>query len=212
LRGIAVKIRVIAAVVLGAVALTGCSDTPKLAGSAAIINGQSITSAQVSQRVDKVRIQIQNTDPTLIKEVPSIIQINQRVVDHFILDSLIAETVKREAISVTPNDVAKYRNEIFAQYTQVAIEAQLVSQNAVPAADVDGFMYEILVQRALMQKLTPGADTLTRNVALVDYFTNLSKEIGVEINPRFGTWDPENLKSTPGESTLAVPLQEILGQ
>lgn len=205
-------IRVIAAVVIGAATLTGCSDTPKLAGSAAIVNGKSITSAQVSQRVDKVRIQMQNTDPNLIQEVPSLIQINQRVVDHYILDSLIAEIVKREAINITPNDVAKYRDEIFAQYTQVAIEAQLVSKNAVPADDVDGFMYEILVQRALMQKLTPGADTLTRNVALIDYFTNLSKEIGVEINPRFGTWDPENLKSTPGESTLAVPLQEILGQ
>jgi len=77
---------------------------------------------------------------------------------------------------------------------------------------VDGFMYEILAQRALMEKIAPGGDTLTRTNALIDYVSKLSQEIGVELNPRFGTWDPSNLKSTPGDSTLAVPLQNFTGQ
>lgn len=206
------KLRLLAVIVLSSAALTACADTPKLAGSAVIVNGNAITSAEVAQRVDKVRVQIQNTDPALLQEVPSLIQINQRVVDHFILVSLISEFVEREGINITANDVEKYREEIFAQYTQPAIEAQLVSRNAVPADDVDGFMYEILAQRALMEKIAPGGDTQTRTNALIDYVSNLSKEIGVELNPRFGTWDPSNLKSTPGDSTLAVPLQNFTGQ
>lgn len=206
------KLRLLAAIVLSSAVLTACSDTPKLAGSAVIVNGKAITSAEVSQRVDKVRVQIQNTDRSLLQEIPSLIQINQRVVDHFILVSLINEFVAREGINITANDVEKYREEIFAQYTQVAIEAQLVSRNAVPADDVDGFMYEILAQRALMDKIAPDGDTQTRTIALIDYVSKLSQEIGVELNPRFGTWDPSNLKSTPGDSTLAVPLQNNLGQ
>lgn len=206
------KLRLLAVIVLSSAVLTGCSDTPKLAGSAVIVNGKAITSAEVSERVDKVRVQIQNTDPALLQEIPSLIQINQRVVDHFILDSLISEFVVREGINITANDVEKYRDEIFAQYTQVAIEAQLVSRNAVPADDVDGFMYEILTQRALMEKIAPDSDTQTRTNALINYVSNLSQEIGVELNPRFGTWDPSNLKSTPGDSTLAVPLQNLFGQ
>lgn len=206
------KLRLLAAIVLSSAVLTACSDTPKLAGSAVIVNGKAITSAEVSQRVDKVRVQIQNTDRALLQEIPSLIQINQRVVDHFILVSLINEFVVREGINITANDVEKYREEIFAQYTQVAIEAQLVSRNAVPADDVDGFMYEILAQRALMDKIAPDGDTQTRTIALIDYVSKLSQEIGVELNPRFGTWDPSNLKSTPGDSTLAVPLQNNLGQ
>lgn len=206
------KLRLLAAIVLSSAVLTACSDTPKLAGSAVIVNGKAITSAEVSQRVDKVRVQIQNTDRALLQEIPSLIQINQRVVDHFILVSLINEFVEREGINITANSVEKYRDEIFAQYTQVAIEAQLVSRNAVPADDVDGFMYEILAQRALMDKIAPDGDTQTRTNALIDYVSKLSQEIGVELNPRFGTWDPSNLKSTPGDSTLAVPLQSYLGQ
>ena len=206
------KLRLLAVIVLSSALLTACSDTPKLAGSAIIVSGKAISTAEVAERVDKVRIQIQNTDPALLQEVPSLIQINQRVVDHFILVSLISEFVEREGINITANDVEKYREEIFAQYTQAAIEGQLVSRNAVPADDVDGFMYEILAQRALMEKIAPGADTQTRTNALIDYVSNLSQEVGVELNPRFGTWDPSNLKSTPGDSTLAVPLQNFSGQ
>jgi len=206
-----VKLRLVATIVLGVAVLTGCSDSPKLAGSAVVVNGKVILASTVSERVDKVRAQIQVTDPALITEVPSLIQINQRAVDHFVLVSLLQEVVAREGINITDADVTAYKDEIFTQYAKETIEAQLVSQNAVPADDVDGFMYEILVQRALMDKLAPGADRQTRTTALFDYLTNLSKELNVELNPRFGKWDPTNLISTPGDETLAVPLPLSLG-
>ena len=205
------KLRLIAAMVLGVAVLTGCSDSPKLAGSAVVVNGKVIPASAVADRVDRVRAQIQVTDPTLITEVPSLIQINQRAVDHFVLISLLEEVVAREGIKITELDVTAYRDEVFAQYAKETIEAQLASQNSVPADDVDGFMYEILVQRALMEKLAPGADSQTQFLAMTEYLTSLSQELGVELNPRFGTWDPSNLISTPGDATLAVPLPISLG-
>jgi len=206
-----VKLRLVATMVLGVAVLTGCSDSPKLAGSAVVVNGKVVLASEVSERVDKVRAQIQVTDPALITEVPSLIQINQRAVDHFVLVSLLDEVVVREGINITDLDVTAYKEEVFAQYAKETIEAQLASQNAVPADDVDGFMYEILVQRALMDKLAPGADRQTRTQALFDYLTELSKELNVELNPRFGKWDPTNLISTPGDETLAVPLPISIG-
>lgn len=205
------KLRLVATMVLGVAVLTGCSDSPKLAGSAVVVNGEVILASEVAERVDKVRAQIQVTDPALITEVPSLIQINQRAVDHFVLVSLLDEVFVREGINITDLDVTAYKEEVFAQYAKETIEAQLASQNAVPADDVDGFMYEILVQRALMDKLAPGADRQTRTQALFDYLTELSKELNVELNPRFGKWDPTNLISTPGDETLAVPLPISLG-
>ena len=205
------KLRLVATMVLGVAVLTGCSDSPKLAGSAVVVNGKVIPASAVSERVDKVRAQIQITDPTLISEVPSLIQINQRAVDHFVLVSLLEEVVAREGINITDLDVAAYRDEVFTQYAKETIEAQLVSQNAVPADDVDGFMYEILVQRVLMEKLAPGADSQTQFLAMAEYLTSLSQELKVELNPRFGKWDPSNLISTPGDETLAVPLPISLG-
>ena len=205
------KLRFVATLIIGVAVLTGCSDSPKLAGSAAIINGKVIPASAVADRVDKVRAQIQVTDPSLVSEVPSLVQINQRALDHFVRAALFAEAVSREGIKVTDRDVAEYKAEVFAQYAQETIEAQLVSQNAVPADDLDEFMREILVQRILMEKLAPGADTQTQFLAMTDYLTALSEELGVELNPRFGKWDPSNLISTPGDETLAVPLPISLG-
>ena len=205
------KLRLVATLILGVAVLTGCSDSPKLAGSAVVVNGKVIPASAVAERVDKVRAQIQVTDPALISEVPSLIQINQRAVDHFVRASLFEEAVAREGIKVTDRDVAAYRDEVFAQYSKEAIEAQLAAQNAVPADDVEGFMREIMIQRILMEKLAPGADNQTQFVAMTDYLTELSDELGVELNPRFGTWDPSNLISTPGDETLAVPLPISLG-
>ena len=205
------KLRVVATLILGVAVLAGCSDSPKLAGSAAIVNGNVISASAVSDRVDKVRAQIQVTDPSLIKEVPSLIQINQRAVDHFVRSALFEEVAKREGINITDRDVATYRDEVYAQYAQETIEAQLVSQNAVPADDIDGFMYEILLQRVLMEKLAPGADSQTQFLAMTDYLSELSDEVGVELNPRFGTWDSNNLISAPGDKTLAIPLPISLG-
>ena len=205
------KLRLVATIVLGVAVLTGCSDSPKLAGSAVVINGNVVSASSVADRVDKVRAQIQVTDPSLISEVPSLIQINQRAVDHFIRAALFEEAVAREGINVTQRDVEAYRDEVFAQYAKETIEAQLVSQNAVPADDVEGFMREVMIQRILMEKLAPGADNQTQFLAMTDYLTALSDELGVELNPRFGTWDPNNLITTPGDQTLAVPLPISLG-
>lgn len=205
------KLRVVATLILGVAVLTGCSDSPKLAGSAVVVDGKVIPASAVAERVDKVRAQIQVTDPSLVSEVPSLIQINQRAVDHFVRAALFAEAVSREGINVTDRDVAEYKAEVFEQYAQETIEAQLVSQNAVPADDLDGFMREILVQRILMEKLAPGADNQTQFLAMTEYLTALSEELGVELNPRFGKWDPSNLISTPGDQTLAVPLPISLG-
>ena len=205
------KLRLVATLILGAAVLTGCSDSPKLSGSAAIINGKVITAATVADRADKVRSQIQVTDPALVSEVPSLLQINQRVLDHYVRASLFEEAAAREGIKITDRDVLAYRDEVFAQYSKESIEAQLVAQNAVPADDVEGFMREILLQRALMEKLAPGGDNQTQFLAMTDYLTALSDELGVELNPRFGTWDSENLISNPGDETLAVPLPISLG-
>jgi hypothetical protein len=211
LKGTSVKLRVVATLILGVAVLSGCSDSPKLAGSAVVVDGKVIPASAVAERVDKVRSQIQVTDPSLVSEVPSLIQINQRAVDHFVRAALFAEAVSREGINVTDRDVAEYKAEVFEQYAQETIEAQLVSQNAVPADDLDGFMREILVQRILMEKLAPGADNQTQFLAMTEYLTALSEELGVELNPRFGKWDPSNLISSPGDKTLSVPLPISLG-
>ena len=49
------KLRLVATLILGVAVLSGCSDSPKLAGSAAIVNGKVIPASAVADRADKVK-------------------------------------------------------------------------------------------------------------------------------------------------------------
>ena len=52
MKGTSVKLRLVATLVLGVAVLTGCSDSPKLAGSSVVVNGEVIPASAVAERVD----------------------------------------------------------------------------------------------------------------------------------------------------------------
>lgn len=200
-----VKLRAIAAIAVSAALMTACSTDTKLAGSAAVINGQEITQSEVTKQVNEARMQIEQTDPAQIPQVPTLIELSQRVVDRLILNAILTEVVQREDIVISKAEIAAFRDEVFAQYGKDAIEAQLVSQNGVAAQYVDQFMYQIMVQRALMKKLAPDSDETTQSKTLYRYLSKVSDEIGTRLNPRYGEWDPNNVTSVPGDLELSVP-------
>lgn len=202
------KLRAVAAIALSAALLTACSTDTKLAGSAAVIDGKSISQNEVTKQVNEARMQIERTDPALISPVPTLIELSQRVVDRLILAAILDKAVTQENIVFTKADVAKFRDDIFAQYGQDKIEAQLVGQNGVAAQYVDQFMYQIMVQRALMKKLAPDSDQTTQSKTLYRYLSKISDDLGTRLNPRYGEWDPNNMTSVPGDLELSVPAAQ----
>ena len=200
------KLRAITAVLLGALLLTGCSTDGKLAGSAAVINGKAIPQSEVTKQVNEARMQIEHTDPANIQQVPSLTQISQRVVERLILANILAEAVKSNNIDISKTDVATFRDGVFAQYGKDKIEAQLVSQNGTSASHIDEFMYQVLAQRAIMQKLAPTADQTTQTQTLYTFLSGVSDDLGVRLNPRYGKWDSTNLLSIPGDFELSAPV------
>jgi outer membrane murein-binding lipoprotein Lpp len=203
-----VKFRALTAVAFSAVLLSGCSTDGKLSGSAAVVNGQAIPQTEVTKQVNEARMQIEQTNPADIPKVPTLIEISQRVVDRLILKQVLAEAVKRENIDISKSDVATFRDGVFAQYGQDKIEAQLVSQNGVAASHVDEFMYQIMAQRAIMQKLAPGSDQTTQSKTLYRFLSSISNDLGTRLNPRYGEWDPNNMTSVPGDLELSVPAAQ----
>jgi len=199
------KLRAVIAVLASAVLLTGCSTNGKLAGSAAVFNDQTIPMSEVTKQVNEARMQIERTDPASISKVPTLTEISQRVVERLILVNILTEATKRENINISKSDVATFRDSVFAQYGKDKIEAQLVSQNGVSASHVDEFIYLIMVQQAIMRKLAPVADQTTQTKTLYDFLSAVSKDLGTRLNPRYGTWDPKNLSSVPGDLVLSAP-------
>jgi hypothetical protein len=64
---------------------------------------------------------------------------------------------------------------------------------------------------AIVKRIAPDAADDARSKALTDYLTPLEKEIGVEVSPRFGTWNvltlgpsPQDLSIIPGAAAGAA--------
>jgi hypothetical protein len=59
--------------------------------------------------------------------------------------------------------------------------------------------------------LSPNTEPDAKSAAVFLAISELSSEIGTEVSPRFGTWDPENLTVGPSANSLSEPQSVDLG-
>jgi len=197
-----VKLRVIA-VLSAALLTTSCSFTDK-AGAAAIVGGKTIQASQVTEQVNIVRVEIENTPFELIQEVPSMTMLSRMIVDRLVLEEILEYAIDDLNINITPAQVADYRDTVFRNYGELEVKAQLASRNGLSSGQIDQFMYDILVQREIMDLLTPGMSEQIQAAALYKYLSGLATKYGVEVEPRYGIWDPETMQSTIIDTYLST--------
>ncbi len=196
------KLRVIA-VLSAALLTTSCSFTDK-AGAAAIVGGKTIQASQVTEQVNIVRVEIENTPFELIQEVPSMTMLSRMIVDRLVLEEILEYAIDDLNINITPAQVADYRDTVFRNYGELEVKAQLASRNGLSSGQIDQFMYDILVQREIMDLLTPGMSEQIQAAALYKYLSGLATKYGVEVAPRYGIWDPETMQSTIIDTYLST--------
>lgn len=196
-------------VAVTAVLLTaGCSFGSN-AGAAAVVGGKQISSSDVADHVNTARNEIENTNPEFLQDVPGMAQISRMVVDRLILEEILAHAQKKLDIKISDADVAAYREEVFRNYGEEAVVAQLLSRNGVQRADVDKFMHDIMLQREIMALLAPGMPEEIQAPALYKYLSGIVTEQGVDVSPRYGSWDPESMQTAANENYLSTTTPEV---
>lgn len=196
------KVRILA-LATAALLLTGCSVTDK-AGAAAVVGDSQIPAAMVSDQVNLVRTQIENTPVELLQDIPGLALLSQMIVDRLVLEEVLAVAVQDLEIEITDAQVAEYRDSVFRNYGEAEVTAQLASRNGLAAEYIDDFMYDIMVQREIMDILTPGQVEEIQAAALYKYLSGIAEDLGVEVAPRFGVWDPQTMQTAAGENYLST--------
>lgn len=196
------KVRILA-LATAALLLTGCSVTDK-AGAAAVVGDSQIPAAMVSDQVNLVRTQIENTPVELLQDIPGLALLSQMIVDRLVLEEVLAVAVQDLEIEITDAQVAEYRDSVFRNYGEAEVTAQLASRNGLAAEYIDDFMYDIMVQREIMDILTPGQVEEIQAAALYKYLSGTAEDLGVEVAPRFGVWDPQTMQTAAGENYLST--------
>lgn len=196
------KLRILA-MASAALLLAGCATTEK-AGAAAIIGETKIPSSLVTNQVNEVRVDIENTSLELLQDLPTMTLLSQMVIDRLVLEEILKVAVADMNIEVTDAEVGEYRDFVFRNYGEAEVKAQLASRNGVAEKYVDAYMYDILVQRDIMNDLAPGMPEEVQAAALYKYLSGIAKDLKVEVSPRYGTWDSEVMQSVLGENFLST--------
>jgi hypothetical protein len=177
----------VAAVValLATMSLTACS--PDQLGAAAIVDGTVVSTDTLQSSARAYLDIVPNADRT---------QVQQRILERIILSRIIAKAARDNDVHVSTGAVAKQRDLFFQQTkTRRGLVAALASQNSVvvPPAYVDQWVRDQLLVRAIVTKLAAGGDPSTdaANARGTQALSATAKTMKIEINPRYGTWDPQ---------------------
>lgn len=193
----------LAAAVVG---LSACN--PAEAGSAAVVGSNRVTESTIARDAKDVIAQIEAQQAVPPATDALLRELVQRQVDIRLFNAAAA----REGITVTQGQVEALITQAGGRAT-VEKSFATADQQWAPASGVDDAARVFLIQQALAQKLAPGKSTAEQAAALQTYLADLSKQIGVSVSPRYGSWDaakasvvaPVNDLSSPAASASASP-------
>ena len=190
-------------VIAATIGLSGCG-TPT-AGAAAVVGDQRISEATLNSEVQSV-LSLQGLPAT-----DSSNELITSTLNQMITTILVDELASREKIEVTQGEIDDLRLQYIAQAGGVEAFESQISQQGIAIDDVDSIIRLNIQVSQLGEVLSPSPEPDAQSAAVFLAISELSSEIGTEVSPRYGTWDPENLTVGPSANSLSEPQSVDLG-
>lgn len=185
---------------LASLVLAGCAGLGQ-AGAAANVGAAQISTSTLAG--DVAAVQEQRGVPAGTANTALTLGVLQRL----IITELVDQAATAQGVAVTQGQIDTARAQL---------EAQLGSQEALEAAyldadvPVDGIARQVELSLQVQQLgavLAPDADPAGQQQAVLQYVTGFGLQEGVDVSPRFGTWDPGALTIGPLPSDLSTTVQ-----
>ncbi|MET7295919.1 SurA N-terminal domain-containing protein [Streptomyces griseoloalbus] len=179
-----------AAIAAAAPLLTACGNDAH-PGAAAVVGGERITVSQLENRVDEVRAAQRAAVPDEAQYQQAIARtgsLTRDTLHGMVLDRVLERAARDAGVSVTPREVQEMRAGLEQQAGGAeGLEAAWLQQYGIPPQRLDDNLRLQLQAQKLAQRL--GTDT-----SRPEFWKALSeagKELDVDVNPRYGSWDAE---------------------
>ncbi|WP_327403487.1 SurA N-terminal domain-containing protein [Streptomyces sp. NBC_01288] len=177
-----------AVIAAAAPALTACGNEAH-PGAAAVVGGQRITVAQLQSRVNEVRTAqrsaVQN-EAQYERAIATTGGLTRETLYGMVFDQVVHRAAQDAGITVTRKDIQDMRAGLAQQAGgSKALEATWLAQYGVPPQRLD----ENLRLQVEGRKLAAELGTDTTQPAFWKALSTASKELHVDLNPRYGTWD-----------------------
>ncbi|MDQ0961320.1 outer membrane murein-binding lipoprotein Lpp [Streptomyces sp. B4I13] len=182
----------LSAAIAAAPLLTACGNDAH-PGAAAVVGGQRITVAQLESRVDEVRAAQRAAVTDDIQYAQAVSQtggLARDTLHGMVLDQVLHRAAEDAGITVTPREVQEMRTGLEQQAGGAkGLETAWLQQYGIPPQRLD----ENLRLQLEAQKLAAQLGTNTSQPAFWSALSKASKALGVDLNPRYGSWDAQKV-------------------
>ncbi|WP_344014050.1 SurA N-terminal domain-containing protein, partial [Streptomyces thermospinosisporus] len=177
-----------AAIAAAAPLLTACGNDAR-PGAAAVVGDERITVSQLENRVKEVRAAQREAVPDEAQYEQAIARtgsLTRDTLHSMVLDRVLDHAAREAGVSVTPREVQRMRADMEDQAGGAeALERAWLQQYGIPPQRLE----ENLRLQLKAQKLAEKLGTDTSRPEFWKALSEAGKELDVDINPRYGTWD-----------------------
>lgn len=178
--------------------ITGCNN-PINAGAAATVGSAQIAESTVTENVNAV-LEVQGKAPNTPNAT-----LTQNTITRLVLTELLDQVAAENGIEISQGELDQTRAAAFEQSGGEEGVRQSLAQQGIPFSQLDSVIKLNLIISALSAKQPADGATDPSQLAF-DMVQKRADEIGVQVNPRFGTWDASKLKLGPLPNDLSVPI------
>ncbi|WP_052864581.1 SurA N-terminal domain-containing protein [Streptomyces niger] len=166
-------------------------------GAAAVVGGERITVAQLQARVKNVRT-AQEGAPQGAQMIQNTGRLSVTMLNSMIFDKVLARGAKDAGVEASRSDVQKWRSTA-EQRAGGAEQLKAMSlQQAIAPGEIDGMARNQILMDGLAKKLGANRQTPQGQQKLAQSLAKTSRQLGIDVNPRFGTWNDRQV--TLGEA------------
>ncbi|MDR3082038.1 MAG: SurA N-terminal domain-containing protein [Streptomyces sp.] len=172
--------------------LTACGGTAH-PGAAAVVGQERITVAQLENRVNEVRTAQRaaaTNDTQYQQTLARTGSLTRDTLHSLVLDRVLERAAKDAGVRVTRRDVQELRTSLQAQAGGAkALQAAWLEQYGVAPGRVDDNLHTNVQAQKLATALGVDMNTIDGKTTFWKAMSQASKELHVDLNPRYGTWD-----------------------
>ena len=180
------KVLIVAAAAI-AVVLSGCAQV----GAAATVGGTRISQATVQGSVDAILAERAGTDTSQM-QLETGETLNRSQLRFHLFGTLLREVGAELKITVTKAEIDTQRAAILQQVGGADQLPIALVTAGIAAQDLDLYIEAITFSDKISNLIaTSGVPEEQIGAEIQRLITAKAKELGVTVNPRYGTWDPE---------------------
>jgi len=191
--------RIVPGLLLAVGLFTAACGGPIAAQSAVILGDEQVSASQLDAYVTDL---YRATDRPVDEQDAQVVR---DTLERLILQNLVDQAAARLNVTLTQTEIDARTQEYIAELGgREAMQQAFAASGIAPIGTEAAIRLSLLIPK-IGAALAPDGTQEQQQQALVAYMDTLQNEIGVDVNPRYGTWVSAEFRLGPPPDDLSVP-------